>query len=519
MPNTLKAWERYEKGLEYKRRIGLYASVRENERFYRGDQWRGVNSKDLPKPTFNIIKRIIGYMISSVTRQPISVSYSDESLPVRADSENKRAVASGIELLNSHVAYRFDKCRMDALIKDALLDAAISGDGVFYVYWDPEARTGQFYEGDLKTVLVDNVDLYVSNVNSRDIQSQEYVMISGRAPVSELIKQGRANGVDEKLLSLIVPDSAEGTGAGDHSDIENEDAGLCTYLITFYRDKDGCVIWEKCTRACTVARAKTSMKLYPVAYFPWEKTKGSFIGNSPVTSLIENQKYVNKAYALVMKHMTDTAFSKVVYDKTLIPEWSNEVGEAIGVRAGGDVRNAASVIGVGGMQPGFLDVIAMTVQQTKEFMGATDAALGEVDPDNTSAIITLQEASAAPLENLRQNLYSAVEDLALIWAEMLIEYCSEGRLMSYEDRNGETVSTPMPSGDVFKSSLISARIDVGAGTRYSEAVSVNTLDRLLTGGYISFSQYLERLPEGIIENKKEIIEYAKRKEQQGPQEI
>lgn len=152
-------------------------------------------------------------------------------------------------------------------------------------------------------------------------------------------------------------------------------------------------------------------------------------------------------------------------------------------------------------------------------MGATDAALGEVDPDNTSAIITLQEASAAPLENLRQNLYSAIEDLALIWAEMLIEYCSEGRLMSYENANGETVSAPMPSGDVFKSSLISARIDVGAGTRYSEAVSVNTLDRLLTGGYISFSQYLERLPEGIIENKKEIIEYAKRKEQQGPQEI
>ena len=38
--NTLnKAWLQYEKGKEYKRRIGLYETVRRNERFYRGDQW------------------------------------------------------------------------------------------------------------------------------------------------------------------------------------------------------------------------------------------------------------------------------------------------------------------------------------------------------------------------------------------------------------------------------------------------------------------------------------------------
>ena len=41
-----------------------------------------------------------------------------------------------------------------------------------------------------------------------------------------------------------------------------------------------------------------------------------------------------------MKHMIDTAFSKVIYDKTRIPEWTNEVGEAIGV-AGGDLHPAS----------------------------------------------------------------------------------------------------------------------------------------------------------------------------------
>ena len=74
MSGKTTAWERYEAGRDYKRRIGLYSDVRRNERFYRGDQWRGVDSADLPKPVFNIIKRITDYMISSVARQPISVS-------------------------------------------------------------------------------------------------------------------------------------------------------------------------------------------------------------------------------------------------------------------------------------------------------------------------------------------------------------------------------------------------------------------------------------------------------------
>ena len=52
-----KAWQQYEKGKEYKRRIGLYETVRKNERFYRGDQWQYGEGKDLPRPIFNIIQR------------------------------------------------------------------------------------------------------------------------------------------------------------------------------------------------------------------------------------------------------------------------------------------------------------------------------------------------------------------------------------------------------------------------------------------------------------------------------
>ena len=511
MENTTKAWERFEAGRDYKRRIGLYQTVRENERFYRGDQWHGVDPGGLPTPVFNVIKRIVDYMVSSVASQPVSIAYSDDSMPVTEMCENKKQLQKGIKLLNGNAAYRYDKCKLDVLIRQALLDAAISGDGVFYCYWEPETKTGQAHTGDIKTVLCDNTDLFVSNVNSRDIQEQDYVMLAGRDTVEHLFSEALKNGVKREDAEKICADDCE-ERFGDVYKAEATDSEHATYLITFTRDEDGYICWEKSTKNVVIAHRKTKMRRYPVAYFAWDRVKGSFIGNSPVTALIENQKYINKAYAMVMKHMTDTAFSKIVYDKTLIPEWTNEVGEAIGVRGGGDVRNAASVIGTGQLQSGFLEVIAMTLSHTKEMMGATDTALGEVRPENTSAILALQEASNVPLETIRQNLYSCIEDLALIWADMLLTYYPADRLVIYKDGDGEEKAQKLTGIAAIKKAILSARVDVGAGTRYSQIASLNTLDRLLQGGYITMEQYVRRLPEGIISDREELLDNDKRAE-------
>lgn len=505
--NITKAWERYTAGIEYKRRIGLYSAVRENERFYRGEQWEGIDSNGLPTPVFNIIKRIVSYMISTAMAQSVSVNYSDDALPTVQDDELKNRISNGIELLNKNASYRIDKDKLEVLLRQGMLDAALSGDGVFYSFWDPDVKTGQPYTGDIKTVLCDNTELFVSNVNSRDLQAQAYVMLSGRDTVDNLKREAEANGVSRSDTEKITADEQDGANAGELFDIESENEDRCTFLLTFSRDESGCVVWEKATKSVVIRTCKTNMQRYPVAYFSWENAKGSFIGNSPVSALIPNQKYINKAYAMVMKHMTDTAFSKVVYDKTLIPEWTNEVGQAIAVK-GGDVRQAASIIGVGDMQSGFLDVINLTMMHTKELMGATDAALGEVDPDNTSAILALQESSNIPLEGIRQNLYSCVEDIALNWVDMMFEYYPSDRLIPLSD---DGTSDSMPDKETFKNSLIRARVDVGAGTKYSQILSVNTLDKLLTGGYIAIEDYLQRLPDGIINDKQGLIDKIKRK--------
>ena len=129
------AWQLYEAGKEYKRRIGLYETVRQNERFYRGDQWHGTDS-DLPRPVFNVIKRITDHLVASVVPGDLSIRYTDDKLPFLESASKRQKVTEGLSILNRNASYRWKRDHMQSLAHKALLNAAISGDGVFYCWWD-----------------------------------------------------------------------------------------------------------------------------------------------------------------------------------------------------------------------------------------------------------------------------------------------------------------------------------------------------------------------------------------------
>ncbi len=496
-------WRQYEAGKEYNRRIGLYQTVNENERFYRGDQWSG-NMGNLPTPVFNIVKRITDYLCGAVGENSVSVLYTDETMPIRPDSARAQKIRQGVELLNRIAAYRFEKCKMESLLCRALWDAALTGDAVLYTYWDPTQPTGQAYSGDFVTELVDNVNFFVADVNSTDIQKQEYVILAGRAPVDALRREAQLAGCSPEAVASICADEGQEM-AGDYSRYENTDnqAQKATYLLKFYRREDGCVSFEKSTKEVLIRRADTSMHHYPIAYFSWDPVKNSFHGNAPVSGMIDNQKYLNRAYAMVMKHMMDTAFSKVIYDKKLIPEWTNEVGQAIGIVSGGNVEGAVTTVGVGQLQSEYLDVIRMTEERTRLLYGATDTAMGESIPQNNSALQAMREASLVPLERVKRNLYQCVEDLAIIWAEMMCEYYTDGRMVLYSDTDGTHTATFDFS--CLKDALLLAKVEVGTASRYGHASLCTLLDRLLEGGHITFEEYLQRLPDGVLPDRKSLL--------------
>ncbi len=502
--STTLTWRQYEAGKAYKRRIGLYENLKRNERYYRGDQWHGASVPDLPKPVFNIVRRIVDYLVCTVVSGNISIAYTDEDLPFTESAARRELLTRGVELLTRHAAYRWEKEKLSSVVYRLLLDAALSGDGVLYCHWDPSIRTGQPYTGDIVTRTVDNVDLFVADVNSTDLQSQEYIILSGRESVEALCREAKQYGTSSLDIKRIRPDGAED---GDAVELGNSSESKATYLIKFWRE-NGRVVYEKSTRGCVIRRVETGLRLYPVAYFNWYPTKNSFHGTSPVTGLIPNQRFINRAYAMVMKHMTDTAFSKVIYDKSKIPEWSNEVGEAIAAVGGGNIADAVSVVGVGSMQAGYLELIENAISNTKELCGATDTALGEKDPTNTSAILALQEAARIPLMQVRAAFCTCLEQLAAIWADMIFSYYPNGRLLTCK---GEGLSCAEACDySRLRDALITAHVELGDLDSVSPITTQSVLDRLYADGALSAESYISLLPAGMIQNRERLLEELRR---------
>ncbi len=495
-----KAWEQYEAGRAYKQRIGLYETVGRNRRFYCGDQWgQSASDRALPQPVFNIVRRVTDYLIGAVAGGRLSVTYSDDGLLPHPHAEGQEHLQKSLAALNQHMVYRWENCHMDRLVYRLLLDSALAGDGVLYCYWDKT----QGVAGDIRTVVWDNCELYAADMNRADIQSQEYLILAGRESVAALRREAKMHGAGEDIMSRIKSDarsSLQGRGS-QMPELEDEEQAKATILLKFWKE-DGVVWFEKSTREAVICRVKTDMHLYPVAYFNWMPTYGGFHGTSPVSGMIANQKFINRAYAMMMKHMTDTAFSKVIYDKSRIPEWTNEVGEAIAA-VGGNLADAVQVVGTGTMQDGYMALIESAINVTKEMMGATDTVLGSAQASNTSAILALQEASRTALAQVCTAYQQCIEDMADIWADMLCATNPDHAWLPLEDAQGKRLE--QIDFELLRQCLLRARVEVGNLTQYSASGTQNTLQQLLSGGHITLKQYLEQLPAGILPMRGQLI--------------
>ena len=496
-----KTWEQYEAGRAIKRKLRLDETVWRNECFYRGEQWGEDTPPSLPRPVFNVVRRVTDYLISTVAGGNLSVTYTEEGVPLGLSADE---VQRSVALLNRHVSYRWEACRMDRLVYRLLLDAALSGDGVLYCYWDPKARGAGAFAGDIRTVNWSNTQLFCADMNRADIQSQEYLILAGRESIGALRREARAAGLSAEACKKIRPDSYECAAdrVAPPPELEGENEAKATVLTKFWK-QDGVVWFERSTAEVVLRRVKTAQRLYPVAYFNWMPRRGCFHGTAPVTAMIPNQKYINRAYAMVMKHMTDTAFSKVIYDKSRIPEWSGEVGQAVAA-VGGNLSDAVQVVGTGQLQDGYMALIENAISATKEMMGATDTALGSAQAHNTSAILALQEASRTAVQQVSAAYLQCIEDVVSIWADMMCACYNERRPLSLGAASkGEIGYLDFA---LLRRVALCAKVEVGNISRYSASGTQSTLDRLLDGGHITLRQYLECLPSGILPMRARLLE-------------
>ena len=138
-------------------------------------------------------------------------------------------------------------------------------------------------------------------------------------------------------------------------------------------------------------------------------------------------------------------------------------------------------------------------------------------------IIALQRAAATPSEITKQNLYQSIEDLYRIYIEFMAEYYGK-RLVDIStpplvreavefigQKAPQTVLMPFDF-KTLKDMPMSLKLDVGASSYYSEIASIQTLDNLLRMNKITTLQYLERIPDGYIPARRELIDQMKEQE-------
>ena len=107
-----------------------------------------------------------------------------------------------------------------------------------------------------------------------------------------------------------------------------------------------------------------------------------------------------------------------------------------------------------------------------------------------------------PLQSMQNRFYAFIEDVARIWADFWVMHYGR-RALKIEDETG-TWYLPF-DGARYRDTLISARVDVGASSLWSEVESVQTLDNLFKKDILTVEQYLSRLPKGIIPNLSGLI--------------
>ena len=524
----------YERAREYKSQLGdrgLYEQNKKNERFYVGDQWHGAKcGNDRPLVRYNIIKRIGDYKKAMIGSSPIAAQYTADGVPntvgiAKNVDEQRKLFADGtmqgfineqpgadeialiMSALTDYEKVTSERLKLGQLRAKVLDNAYIAGESVLYTYWDADIKTGLYADeaqqtaitGDIACDVLDIENVYYGDCQCEDIQEQPYIIISQRKSVAEVKREAKRNRIGKEDIDSIRPDKEYSYEAGDRSENEPDESRKLTVLTKMWReynDDGGSTIKAIRVVNNAVIRREWDMKirLYPLASFRWDIRRNSAYGESEITHLIPNQIAINRmitanVWAVMMMGMPITVVNGEIVDGPV----TNDPGQIIKVY--GDTTGAISYINPPNFSPHFSENIASLISQTMTQAGANDAALGDMNPDNTSAIIALREAATMPLQMMQNRYYQFCEDVARIWAEFWISMYGK-RWLKIEDENG-TWYMPFYA-ERYKTLLISVKIDVGASSLWSETQSIRTLDNLLERQLITPIEYLKRLPKGTV---------------------
>jgi hypothetical protein len=538
-PEPAQIYQEYKDARSYKSSLGsngLYEQGKKNERFMLGDQWHGADIGDIPKVVMNVIKQIGDFKVSNIISNPITAIYEFDGVPTHLEAqrtpnvENLAQVLRGVDnpgkaenkitfeeehnavstALTSHFRSVWERCKMDKLNQTGVRKAYVHGAYVLYSFFNPHLKTGLYADenrktsvkGDIETEILDIANVYFGNPNECEVQKQPWIIITQRKALKDIKREMGENGCLKADIESVKADDGN-DDVGNYNDASNTKKEYCTLLTRFWREGETVKAMQSVENVVVKKPWDTGITQYPFCLFVWDETDNCIYGHSEITELIPNQVAINRMLSLEILSEMMMGLPKIIYDSTAISqEITNDPGQIIAVENSGDVRNAVYYLNPAQISPNWNRVQQALIDNTKSISGATAVALGDVRPENTSAIVALREAANQPLQPILNRYYFFSEDVARLWGEMILK--KYGKRMLRVASGGKVSYIPFDA-DKYKDMMLTAHIEVGPSSLWATSTVISTLDNLLQLQAIDIVQFLERVPEGIIPKKQELI--------------
>lgn len=508
-----EVWQLYQRGKSYLYMMNVYSDTDKNHRMYNGNQWEGLKIKSIEPVQLNFIKPVVKYKVAVINQNLWGIVYNPDNF-----EEDFRDTASQLcKLLNLKAANIWEKDRMDIKIRKISKEAAINDEAPMYLR----------YDNDKKMPISEKIsknDIYYGDENNSEIQTQPYILIRQRKSVIEARNLAASEGVPKEELEKIIGDNQTWEEVGDQAKYEVDDK--VTIITKFYKN-NGKVYYTMATRYLDIIKDENSgLTRYPIAHMLWEDKEGSARGEGEVRNLIANQIEVNKTLmrrALVAKQ---TAYPQKIVNVDAIenPSAVDTVGGTIKVK-GKQVEDVKKMFAITQPMQMSSDVELLQndlIKTTRELAGAGDITTGAVNPETASgkAILAVQNASQQPLVEQMASLKDFIEQIALIWLDMIITYNPNGLILQDKSINqitGEETITPIKVNEEALTKLkASVKIDITPISAYDKYAQELSMENLLKGGWFSpqkigqLETYVEALPDNSTMPKQQLLELIKK---------
>ena len=480
-----KIWQKYEKCKDYLDKKGLVKKTERNWNFYIGNQWVGCNTGGEELPVINFISPIVRYKTAIVSQNSMTAKYSD--IEERADLQPI------YELLNQNFAKNWEKSKMDSKTWDIIKASCIQGDS--YAYWGTD-RT------DIPPKILPNTAVLLGDENITELQEQPFIIIRERLEVEAVRRAAKANGIAK--IELIVGDDNANSNNGVI--LNNDEVSNKVTSLLYMTKENGIVKVARSTSQCiyeplhAIEGDVTGLHSYPICSMIWEPVPYNARGISEVAQMIPNQLEVNKTAARRAITVKLCAFPRIAYDSSTVqnPEDLDTVGKPIEVSGGGaqSVAQQVAYLNATNISSDAKNLQDDLLQTTKDLAGASDYAMGNVNPEQASgqAIIAVRDSAQIPLNENVARFKQFVEDVALLWFDMWVAYHPEGINVTSINDMGEEVQTLIDQQQLQELKP-TVRIDVSQDNQWTKLSEQQWLDNMFDRQQLSLEEYAELAPD------------------------